>query len=772
MHPHPQGPAPTATERRGALLFALCCSILSLVALQEREERRAEHRRYPALARSVHTRTGDGAPSDPSAVAGVEEDRLQHAVPGEVMLSFAPGVDVDAFAAAHGLEVRGRPRVAGPHLLGRTGADAGQMLAALRADPRVLSADLNGVIQGAGLAYVGLQTHRNEVRAWGELPGSRSVGVAVVDSGVAVGTSGCSPRRAVGGMRAQGGWDYVDNDGCAHDLNQHGTHIASTIASNGGEVLGVAPGVTVISYRVLDANNRGSEWALVQALWDIEDDDRVEVVNMSLTFAPGFVPSDDLKWALDAVADAGKPMIAAAGNNGLPEVGWPAAHPEVIAVGAVCRKAGGGWERAPYSNFGPQVDVVAPGGCLDRDIDGNGYLDGILAATIGAQDAGTAGWWWMAGTSQAAAVVTGAVANILAQGLDPAAVRYDLHRGAVSLGSTSWADGNGAGVLDLTSASDQAWAAPWSGHDYWARFQVAMLPLLQDMGDGTVRPRAELSVLDETGAPVPGVKVVGAFTGATRGGFACTTDAQGRCVAQGPAVASTSSSSQAWKVQVGRVVDPAGFAVPARAVLFVDDDLQAMYAALSSSGRGDALLAYEWANETTAGVRTRASYTLSNTGTGISTSPFGLILTPPALDAVASLGTPATVNARLSQVGGSGISTSPFGVRVVTLDAGGQIVALDGSGISTSPFGARTVQLPDTAACSACVVRTSLAADLETGEVAGASATVQGWSVTDKIEWGGWIDSFGASSADAVASSLADQAPVPMAASLPPVRFR
>ncbi|MFM2244758.1 MAG: hypothetical protein RL071_832 [Pseudomonadota bacterium] len=766
-----QRPSPTIAERRGALLFALCCSTIALLALNDGEQRQEQARLVARAARPVTTRTG--GPDAPEPGSGVEAPPVvaDRTVPGELMLSFAPGVDVDAFAAEHGLEVRGRPMRGGLHLLGRAGADEGALLAQLSDDPRVLAADLNGVIYGAGHAYAGLQTHRAEVRAWGELGDSREVHVAVVDSGVALHNSGCTPPRIIGGVRGDSAWDFVDNDRCAFDGNQHGTHIASTIASYDNEVLGVAPGVRILSYRVLDANNRGSEWALVQALWAIEDDD-IDVVNLSLTFAPGFVPSDDLRWAIDAVADAGKPMIAAAGNNGLPEVGWPAAHPEVIAVGSVCRTAGGAWERAPYSNYGPQIDVVAPGGCLDRDVDRNGYVDGILAASIGVKDAGSTGWWWMAGTSQAAAVVTGAVANLVAQGLEPELARYALHRGAVPISSAQWADGNGAGVVDLTRTSDQAWGAPWSGHDYWAHFQVAMLPLLQDMGDGTVRPRAELSVLDESGAGVPGVKVVGAFTGATGGGFACTTDAQGRCVAQGPAVASSSTAAQSWTVQVARVVDPAGFAVPARAVLFVDDDLQAIYAALHASGRGDALLAYEWANETTGGVRIRASYTLSNSGTGISTSPFGLILTPPALDRVAGLGTPATVNARLSRLDGSGISTSPFGLRVVTLDAGGQLVALDGSGISTSPFGARTVQLPDTAACSACVIRTSLMADLETAEVAGASAAVRGWSVNGKLAAGGWINSLGASSADAVAASLVSQAPVPMAASMPSIRFR
>jgi hypothetical protein len=465
-------------------------------------------------------------------------------------------------------------------------------------------------------------------------------------------------------------------------------------------------------------------------------------------------------------------MVAAAGNNGLPEVGWPAAHPAVIAVGSVCRTATGGWVRAPYSNHGPQIDVMAPGGCLDRDVDGNGYVDGVLAATIGAKTPTQAGWWWMSGTSQAAAVVSGAVATALAEGLDAEAARYALPRGAVSLGRSSWTVGSGAGVVDVPGTVSQAWAAPTSGHAYTRPLYVAMLPLLQDMLDRTVRPRADLSVLDANGAPVAGVRVVGSFTGTTQAGFACVTDSQGRCTARGPAVAATPGAAQAWTVQVGRVVDPAGFATPAQAVLFVDDDLQAMYAALQARGWGDALLAFEWFDRASGGVRTKASTTLSNAGTGISTSPFGIILTPPALGGLGVVGGSSTVQVALSTLSGTGISTSPFGVRIVTLGAGGQLVALEGSGISTSPFGARSVLLPDTASCPACVVPSSLMTSLETGTVTGASATVQSWSVTDKLEGGGWINSVGAGAADVVASSLAAQSPVPVAASMPPIQHR
>lgn len=787
-HSSPPSHRVGSADRRGALLFSLCCSVIALLALPEAPP-------SPRVARAPATAApgpdiGRGAlplspapalrpaddPAEGLADAGLDGERDQlgdsPTIPGELMLRFAEGVDVDAFAAEHGLEVRGRPRRGGPYLLGRAGADARDLQAALIADPRVLGAAENGRTFGAGTAHVGLQHHLPLIRAWGELPGNRDVGVAVLDSGVAIRSSGCNPAQAVGGIRGWSAWDYIGDDGCAADGNQHGTHIASTIASYDNEVLGVSPGATIISYRVLGTNNRGNEWALVSALLDAADDSNVDVVNLSLTFAPGYVPSEDLKWALDEVVGRDKPVIAAAGNDGLKEVGWPAAHPGVIAVGSVCAKAGGSWEVAPYSNTGPQIDLMAPGGCLDRDTNGDGVVDGILAASIGVKDPSSQGWWLMAGTSQAAAVVTGAVVTMLSQGLDPRSVRYALQAGAKQWYANTWRDGRGAGRLDLTSASNAAWGAPGSGHDYEAELHVGLLPQLEDLGTGSVRPRAELSVQDEDGAPVAGVQVTGGFTGTTNSTFVCTTDSAGRCAATGNSTRWSSTGALSWRVQAGQVINPAGFAVPARATIFVDDDLQAAFAGLSSAGQADALLGFEWADETTGGVRTKASFTVTNSGTGISTSPFGLIMTPPALDQVARLGASSTMNIRLSKVDGSGISTSPFGYRVITLDRGGSIVALDGSGISTSPFGARSVLLPDTADCGACVARRALMTDLATAEIGGASATVRGWGVAQKLSAGGWVTPTGSSSADAVAASQSVQPTEHAGSALSPVQLR
>lgn len=196
--------------------------------------------------------------------------------------------------------------------------------------------------------------------------------VAVVDSGVAyadaVGADGTVYAGVASLDRSAvvAPWDFLDEDETAYDDHQHGTHIASIIAS-AGDVVGVAPGVGLMPLRVLDAQNQGMELDLVEALYWATDHG-ADVVNLSLSFGPDYSPSTALLDAIDYAASAGVALVGAAGNDGVSGVSWPAASPQVVAVGAMCpNREGTGPALAPYSNRGAALDLVAAGGCLDRD---------------------------------------------------------------------------------------------------------------------------------------------------------------------------------------------------------------------------------------------------------------------------------------------------------------------------------------------------------------------------------------------------------------------
>ncbi|MFN2364271.1 MAG: S8 family serine peptidase, partial [Halarsenatibacteraceae bacterium] len=97
---------------------------------------------------------------------------------------------------------------------------------------------------------------------------------------------------------------------------------------------------------------------------------------------PDHIP-ETLKKAIERAAAEGVIIIAASGNNGSREVIYPAAFPDVIAVGALEDNDSGAPEVADYSNYGPEIDVVAPGSLIYSTFADNkyGYMSGTSMAT-------------------------------------------------------------------------------------------------------------------------------------------------------------------------------------------------------------------------------------------------------------------------------------------------------------------------------------------------------------------------------------------------------
>ena len=133
------------------------------------------------------------------------------------------------------------------------------------------------------------------------------------------------------------------------------THCAGVIAGadNDFGIVGVAPSAELYVAKVLGDNGSGSIQAIINGIdWAIEE--QVDIISMSLGASqdPGQAFHDSIKRA----RQAGIIIVAASGNENT-HVGWPAAYPETIAVGAVDQTFG----RANFSNFGKELDVVAPG---------------------------------------------------------------------------------------------------------------------------------------------------------------------------------------------------------------------------------------------------------------------------------------------------------------------------------------------------------------------------------------------------------------------------
>ena len=212
------------------------------------------------------------------------------------------------------------------------------------------------------------------------------------------------------GGRVQAGFDGIGDGRGTGDCNSHGTHVSGTIA---GTNYGVAKNAHIVPVRVLDCSGQlGTTALIIQGLDWIRSHHQSNpgpaVVNMSLVL----YPSTAVDQAVQAVIDAGIPVVAASGNTGTIGAGnsclWtPARVPAVITVNA----SDASDNDASFSNYGSCSDLYAPG-------------VNIRSAGI----ASTTEITTKSGTSMATPHVTGAVARILSEDptLSPAAVTARL----------------------------------------------------------------------------------------------------------------------------------------------------------------------------------------------------------------------------------------------------------------------------------------------------------------------------------------------------------
>lgn len=188
--------------------------------------------------------------------------------------------------------------------------------------------------------------------AWALSATGRDIKVMVLDTGVdknhpAIRSNFIAGKNFVDdGMATP--YDYFDYIG-------HGTHVAGTILADGVTtgLVGVAPHSKLLMGRVCTYYGCPSSSILAGINWAIEQ--KVQVLNMSLG---GPFPSPGGKEAYLRADRAGVMVVSATGNDGVERVSYPAAYDTVLAVGSVDSKSE---RRAGFSNWGPQLDVVAPG---------------------------------------------------------------------------------------------------------------------------------------------------------------------------------------------------------------------------------------------------------------------------------------------------------------------------------------------------------------------------------------------------------------------------
>ncbi len=217
----------------------------------------------------------------------------------------------------------------------------------------------------------------NAPRAWSNVAGEGATGgngviVAVLDTGVAYANRWPYRRSPDFSKWAfVKGYDFIDHSQYPNDRNGHGTFVAGTIAeatNNRYGLTGLSFAAKIMPIRVLDSEGEGDASTIAEGvLFAVKHG--AKVINLSLEFSPGVTASDipELMKALRYAYHHNVVVVAAAGNEGRTGVDYPAKAPHVIAVGATTEHGC----LASYSNDGPNLTLVAPGGGADANIPGD-----------------------------------------------------------------------------------------------------------------------------------------------------------------------------------------------------------------------------------------------------------------------------------------------------------------------------------------------------------------------------------------------------------------
>lgn len=260
----------------------------------------------------------------------------------------------------------------------------------------------------------------------GDGAGSVDVDVAVVDTGI----SNHADLNVVGGYNCSTGKSFKDGNG-------HGTHVAGTIAAidDSSGVVGVAPGARLWAVRVLNNAGSGTWSSVICGIdWVAANAVTIEVANMSLGGSgndAGGCNDGGMHEAICNAVNKGVTFVVAAGNESDDAANHvPAAYDEVITVSALADFDGlAGGLGAPtcradvddtfadFSNFGADVDLIAPGVCIESTWNDGSYNT-------------------ISGTSMAAPHVAGAAALYRAN--NPSATPGEVKSAMQGAGNNGW----------------------------------------------------------------------------------------------------------------------------------------------------------------------------------------------------------------------------------------------------------------------------------------------------------------------------------------------
>ena len=245
----------------------------------------------------------------------------------------------------------------------------------------------------------------------------KGVSIAVLDTGVTANSAFKSNITSI---------NLVDLPSDPATQNGHGTAVASFILGDNSTTPGVSPAASVLSIRIADDNGVSDSFLLAKGIVAAADAG-VQLINIS------FGSDGDSALVRNAITyalDKGILIVAAAGNNGINQVSYPAANTGVIAVGAVDALG----NHLDFSNSGDAIALAAPG-----------Y--GLNAAWTGDQAVS------VTGTSFSTPIIVGSIAAIMTESGNKNLTPVQAYQLLTSYLNDGGAAGNdpqlGAGMPDI-----------------------------------------------------------------------------------------------------------------------------------------------------------------------------------------------------------------------------------------------------------------------------------------------------------------------------------
>ncbi|MDI6766764.1 MAG: S8 family serine peptidase [Bacteroidota bacterium] len=285
------------------------------------------------------------------------------------------------------------------------------------------------------------------VEAWDITTGNPDVILAILDSGIPMLSGALSHPDLDDPNKIILGPDYIDEPGTeeyiegVRDRLGHGTHvagIASAETNNSEGVAGVAGGCKILVIQVFDRYGQSNVNAIYNAfIYSVDYQRNNPGKKVVINYSGGGPHAMQRKQAVQYAHTHGVTVVASSGNLAPTVFDYPAAYStlysNVIAVGATNYND----VRSSYSSYGPQLNVVAPGGALD-----SGYRvdPGCIFSTMpnypvnlnGAPYYASQNYGYLFGTSMAAPHVAGTAALLLSidSSLTPSQIRNILQQTA------------------------------------------------------------------------------------------------------------------------------------------------------------------------------------------------------------------------------------------------------------------------------------------------------------------------------------------------------